>query len=92
MLAIVKASETWTLELGSVEAPTLILTDHKDLEHFTTTKKINRRQARWNEFLTEFDFKIIFRPGKQGGKPDALTRIYSDRPTESADERNKHQY
>ncbi|KAI0998307.1 hypothetical protein K3495_g9885 [Podosphaera aphanis] len=70
----------------------MVLTDHKNLERFTTTKKLNRRQACWNELLAEFDFKIVFRPGKHGGKPDALTRIHSDRPTESADERNRHQY
>lgn len=75
LLAIVKAFETWTAELGSVESSTLILSDHKNLEHFTTTKKLNRRQARWNELLADFDFKIVFRPGKQGGKPDANTRI-----------------
>src|SRR5271168_4309955 len=34
----------------------------------------NRRQARWAEKLSRFDFKIVFRPGKQGGKPDALSR------------------
>ena len=49
LLAIVHAFETWTAELGSIEASTLILTDHKNLEHFTTTKKLNRRQVRWNE-------------------------------------------
>ncbi|KAI0992164.1 hypothetical protein K3495_g16022, partial [Podosphaera aphanis] len=78
LLAIVNAFETWTAELGSVEASTLILTDHKNLEHFTTTKKLNRRQARWSELLADYDFKIVFRPGKQGAKPDALTRISTD--------------
>ncbi|KAI1007707.1 hypothetical protein K3495_g522 [Podosphaera aphanis] len=92
LLAIVNAFETWTAELGSVEISTLVLTDHKNLERFTTTKKLNRRQARWNGLLAEFDFKIVFRSGKHGGKPDALTRIHSDGPTESADERNQHQY
>lgn len=91
LLAIVNAFENWTTELGSVEAPTLVLTDHKNLEHFTTTKKLNRRQARWNEPLANYDFKIVFRPGKQGGKPDALTRIHSDRPSDDIDERNQHQ-
>ncbi|KAI0991296.1 hypothetical protein K3495_g16891, partial [Podosphaera aphanis] len=92
LLAIVNAFETWTAELGSVEVPTLILTDHKNLEHFTTTKKLNRRQARWNELLANYDFKIVFRPGKDGAKPDALTRLSSDKPLEASDERNQHQY
>ncbi|KAG0155742.1 hypothetical protein PDIDSM_2915 [Penicillium digitatum] len=32
------------------------------------------REARWSEFLSRFNFKITYRPGKQGAKPDALTR------------------
>lgn len=92
LLAIVHAFETWTAELGSVEAPTLILTDHKNLEHFTTTKKLNRRQVRWNELLADYNFKIVFRPGKKGGKPDALTRISRDKPTDNNDDRNIHQH
>ena len=38
---------------------------------------LNRRQAQWAQFLTRFDFKIIFRTGKQQGKADALSqRLY----------------
>ena len=43
LLAIVNAFETQTAELGSVQASTLVLTDYKNLEYFTTTKKLNRR-------------------------------------------------
>ena len=92
LLAIVNSFENWTAELGSVEAPTLILTDHKNLEYFTSTKKLNRRQARWSELLADYDFKIVFRPGKSGGKPDALTRISADKPSTSEDERNTQQF
>lgn len=91
LLAIVNAFETWSSELGSVEDPILILSDHKNLEYFTTTKKLNRRQARWSELLADFNFRIVFRPGKQGGKPDALTRISSDKPSGENDDRTKYQ-
>jgi hypothetical protein len=56
-----------------------------------TTKMLNRRQARWAEFLSHFDFKITFRPGKSGGKPDSLTRRSGDLP-EAGDERLTHQF
>jgi hypothetical protein len=46
------------------------------------TKLLNRRQARWSEFLSHFNFKIICQPGKTGGKPDALTRRSGDLPKE----------
>ncbi|KAH0610938.1 uncharacterized protein H6S33_011365 [Morchella sextelata] len=55
-----------------------------------TTKLLNRRQARWSEFLSRFDFVIQFRPRKQGTKPDALTRRSGDLPKEG-DERLTHQ-
>jgi len=55
-----------------------------------TTKMLNRRQARWSEFLSRYNFRIIYRPGKQGEKPDALTRRSEDLPKEG-DERLQHQ-
>ena len=56
-----------------------------------STKLLNRRQARWSEFLSRFNFKIVYRPGKAGGKPDALTRRSGDLPLEEGDERLKFQ-
>jgi hypothetical protein len=55
-----------------------------------STKMLNRRQARWSEFLSRYNFRIIYRPGKQGEKPDALTRRSQDLPKEG-DERLQHQ-
>ena len=51
-----------------------------------TKKKLNERQVRWKQFLSQFDFKIEYRPGKEGGKPDALTRGPGYLPTQD-DER-----
>jgi hypothetical protein len=55
-----------------------------------TTKMLNCRQACWSEFLSCYNFCIIYRPGKQGEKPDALTRRLEDLPKEG-DERLQHQ-
>ncbi|RAN86261.1 hypothetical protein B5P41_30315, partial [Bacillus sp. SRB_28] len=52
----------------------LVLSDHKNLEWFMTSKLLNRRQARWSLFLSEFDFVIRHRPGSLSQKPDALSR------------------
>ena len=57
-----------------------------------TTKQLNRRQARWAEFLLEFNFKITYRPGKKDEKPDTLTRLAQDRPKEVDDSRQQHQF
>ncbi|SAL95633.1 hypothetical protein, partial, partial [Absidia glauca] len=48
LLAIVESLQQWRhLLIASVE-PVTIYTDHKNLEYFTTTRRLNRRQARWS--------------------------------------------
>ena len=47
-----------------------------------STKLLSHRQARWSEFLSRFNFKIVYRPGKARAKPDALTRRFGDLPKE----------
>ncbi|KAI0992795.1 hypothetical protein K3495_g15389, partial [Podosphaera aphanis] len=91
LLAIVTAFEHWRPELQGTIEPIAVISDHKNLEYFMTTKTLNRRQARWSEFLSRFNFVISYRPGKLGGKPDALTRRSEDRPSEEGDERLLHQ-
>lgn len=73
MLAIVEAFKHWRAYLEGSPNIT-VYTDHKNLEYFTTSKVLNRRQARWAELLAQYDFKIVYRPGSKMGKPDALTR------------------
>jgi len=58
-----------------------VLTDHKNLVIFMTTKELRERQARWMQELSQYNFKIEYRPGKKGGKPDALPRQEGDLPT-----------
>jgi hypothetical protein len=86
LMAIVRAFEEWRPELEGALHPIQVLSDHKNLEYFMSTKLLNRRQTRWAEYLSRFNFKIIYRPGKAGGKPDALTRRSGDLP-QGGDER-----
>src|SRR3979490_1715381 len=60
--------------LGRISRPVNVITDHKNLEYFCTTKILTRRQARWSEHLSQFNLVIRFRPGCLGTKPDSLTR------------------
>ena len=53
-----------------------IVTDHKNLEYFATTKILTRRQAHWSEYLSQFNMVICFCPGKLGTKPDAFSRCW----------------
>jgi len=82
LMAIVQAFEEWCAELQSVENLISVLTDHKNLKYFTTTKLLNCQQARWAQFLSQFNFKIVYRPGKGEAKPDSLTRRSGDLPKE----------
>ena len=91
LMAIIRAFEEWRPELAGTADPIEVFSDHKALEYFMTTKQLNRRQARWAEFLSEFNFVIRYRPGKQGTKPDALTRRSADLPTGLDDERISQQ-
>jgi len=51
-----------------------------------TTKDLSGRHVRWELIRSQYNFKIEYRPGREGGKPDALTRREADLPTEG-DER-----
>ncbi|KAI0995439.1 Transposon Tf2-9 polyprotein [Podosphaera aphanis] len=90
LLAIIRAFEEWRPELEGAAHPIAVISDHKNLEYFMSTKQLSRRQARWAEYLSRFNFVIKYRPGKQGGKPDALTRRSEDLPKEG-DDRKLHQ-
>jgi hypothetical protein len=76
VLAIIAAFKEWRqyLEGSPHRLTAIVYTNHRNLEGFMTTKQLTRRQARWAKTMGCFDFEIIFRPGRQSTKPDALSR------------------
>ena len=80
LLAIFEAFKIWRHYLEGSASPIDIVMDHKNLEYFSTTKVLTRRQARWSEYLSQFNLVIRFRPGRLGTKPDALTRRWDVYP------------
>ena len=48
--------------------------DHKNLQYFMTSQKLNYRQARWALYLSQFNFMLKHVPGKSMGKVDRLSR------------------
>jgi hypothetical protein len=64
----------WRHYLEGALCTVMVYSDHQNLEYFTTTKVLNRRRARWAQELAACDFKIVYRPSSQNGKPDALSR------------------
>ena len=91
LLTIINAFELWKSELEKIEKPVQVVTDHKNLEYFMSSKLLSRRQARWSEFLFRFNFEIIYRPGSMNNRADALTRRSGDVP-KKRDNRRQFQW
>ena len=73
MLAIVGSLLHWRAYLEGAPGTIQVVSDHKALEYFMTTKALTARQARWAEVLSQFHFQIQYRPGTTN-RADALTR------------------
>ena len=78
--AIFKAFKIWQYHLEGPAYPIDIVTDHKNLEYFLTTKVLTQRQVQWSEYLSQFNLVIRFCPGHLGTKPDALTKQWDIYP------------
>jgi hypothetical protein len=87
LLVIVKCFEKWRSDFQSASVSIKILTDHRSLEYFMITKKLNWRQVRWVEFLVDFNFVIIYQAEKTHIKVNALTRRSEDRSNFEKDNR-----
>lgn len=74
LLAIIHCVEKWWCQLQSTGQQIQVLTDHRHLEYFTTSKVLKRRLARWAKFCYCFNFEIKYHQGKQRRKPRALTK------------------
>lgn len=73
MLAIVKACKAFRCYIEGQRFT--IVTDHASLKFASTQKQLSRRMARWMELLSQFDFQIVYRKGKDNVVADALSRI-----------------
>ncbi|QRW21225.1 Retrotransposable element Tf2 protein [Rhizoctonia solani] len=82
LLAVIRAFKEWRHLLEGSELPVQVLTDHKNLEYFSTSQSLNKRQIRWANFLVDYNFQIIYRPGAQNKKADILSRRYNLVPLE----------
>ena len=74
MLAIIVALEQWCHHLEGARFQFEVWTDHKNLQYFMKSQDLNRRQARWAQYLSRFDYVLVNKPGTSMGKADALSR------------------
>src|SRR5436189_2480590 len=85
MLAIVSSFQHWHVYLEGTPDTVQVMSDHKALEYFMTTKALTARQARWAEILSQFNFRIMYKPGATNCA-DALTRWEQDLDNQIAKE------
>ena len=74
LLAIIESFKQWRHHLLGAHFPITVFSNHKNLQYFASARQLNHRQARWAQFLSDFDYYIMYRPGPLGGKPDILSR------------------
>ena len=82
LLAIFEAFKHWRHYLEGSASPVNVVTDHKNLEYFSSSKVLTRRQACWSEYLSQFNLAIRFCPGRLGAMPNALTCHWDVYPKE----------
>lgn len=74
LYALVRALQTWQHYLWPKEF--VIHTDHESLKHLKGQQKLNKRHARWVEFIETFPYVIKYKKGKDNVVADALSRRY----------------
>ena len=73
LLAVIHALRTWRHYLAGRKFT--VVTDHYSLQYLRTQPHLSKRQSRWLDFISEFDFSIVHTPGKSNVVADALSRL-----------------
>jgi hypothetical protein len=73
--ALVRILETWQHYLWPKEF--FIHSDHESLKHIRGQAKLNKRHAKWVEFIETFPYIIKHKKGKDNVIADALSRCYT---------------
>ncbi|KAI5678652.1 hypothetical protein M9H77_09602 [Catharanthus roseus] len=71
MTAIIHCLRIWRHYL--LGSRFVIMTDNIATSYFQTQKKLSPKQARWQDFLAEFDYSLEYKPGKANVVADALS-------------------
>ncbi len=94
-MIIVYAFKKWWSELEDFIYSVEMIMNHKNLEYFMLTKQLNHHQARWSEFLSRFNYCIVYHFNKIDDKLNALTRcsekLFKERNTFDSWHQYQHQ-
>ena len=72
MIAVVHCLRTWRHYL--LGSKFVVKTDNVPTSYFQSQKKLSLKQARWQDFLAEFDYVLEYQPGKANLVADTLIR------------------
>ena len=72
MTAVIHCLRVWRHYL--LGSRFVLRTDNIALSYVQTQKKLSPKQARWQDFLAEFDMAMEYKPGKANVVADALSR------------------
>ena len=72
MTGVIHCLRTWRHYL--LGARFVVMTDNIATSYFQSQKKLSPKQARWQDFLAEFDYELEYKPGKVNVVADALSR------------------
>ena len=72
LYALVRVLETWQHYLWPKEF--VIHSNHEALKYLKGQEKLNRRHAKWVEFIESFPYIVKYKKGKQNVVADALSR------------------
>nr|GEZ69794.1 putative reverse transcriptase domain-containing protein [Tanacetum cinerariifolium] len=76
--AVVFTLRLWRHYLYGVKCT--VFTDHKSLQYILDQKKLNMRERRWIELLSDYDCEIRYHPEKANVVADALSRKEREKP------------
>jgi hypothetical protein len=72
LYALVRVLEVWQHYLWPKEF--IIHSDHESLKYLQGQSKLNRRHAKWVEFIKSFPYIVKYKKGKENVVADALSR------------------
>ena len=73
LLAMMKALAHYRPYLGWTKFPFTIMTNHANLQYRKSPKNLNQWTARWHSNLQEYNYEILYVPGKTNTPPDVLS-------------------
>jgi len=92
LLIIIRCLKHWRSELKCTDISIKIFIDHLNLKYFMMIKELIRRQTKWVEKLSEYNFKIIYQSKKQNLKVDVLIRMSDVKSVEVNNDRKLYQH